>query len=139
MLNLPFGERPPKTTMRLFSFDSLTTIRCGPPQQPSRPRRRLLPVLHRDLPVDDDIFDAYRELSRLLVGRAVGDRLRIEDNHVGGEALTQLTPAGEVHSTRRKRGHLAHSFLQREQALLPHVFAQHTRDGAVDTRVRLAA
>src|SRR5438046_8220727 len=114
MLNLPFGERPPKTTIRLFAFDSLTTIRCGPPQQPSRPRRRLLPVLHRDLPVDDDIFDAYRELSRLLIGRAIGYRLRIEDDNVSGEALAQLPAACEVHSAGGKRRHLAHAFLQRD-------------------------
>src|SRR5207245_7460062 len=129
---------PPHGHGYLISFPSAENHPLTPPQELSRPRRCLLAALRRDLPVHNYILDARRVLSGLFIGRAVGYRLRIEDHDVGGEALAQLAPFRQLHAARRKRGHLAHPFLQREQALLADVCPKHAREGAVEPRMRFA-
>src|SRR5204862_2856784 len=66
----------------------------------------VLAVLDGHGAVDDDRVDADGKLVRLVVGRAVADGLRIENDDVGEVAVFQETAIGDLQLFRRKAGHL---------------------------------
>ena len=78
-------------------------------------------------------------LRRLVVGGDVADRRRVEDDDVGGVADGERAAAGEAEIARREAGHLPDRGLEREEADLAAVVAEHARERAPQARVRLLA
>src|SRR5215813_7871603 len=89
-------------------------------QHPSRQRSGRLPLRPHRLAVDGDPDDSLGELPRLLEGRAVDHRRRVEEHEVGLHPGRDLSAIREAHAARRQRRHLADRLLEREELLLAH-------------------
>ena len=84
--------------------------------------------------VHDDVFDADRELVRILERRAIDDAIRIEDRHVGPQAFPEPAAIFDADLVGVHAGHLLDGLRQREDLQLPHVAAEHARERAVVAR-----
>src|SRR5579875_71564 len=96
----------------------------------------VLLIFHHSRPVDPYIADACRELVRVLEGGPVGDGSRVEDDDVGVVAGAQQAAILQSEAGSDGPAHLANRVFQCEQFLFAHVLCQHSRIGAVGTRMR---
>ena len=48
--------------------------------------------MEHELPIDDDVNHANRQLSAIVVGGAIGNLLRIKDAHISRHAFSQQAP-----------------------------------------------
>src|SRR5262245_47327961 len=103
----------------------------------SRTSRGHLAVLERNLPIDDDLRDPFGILMGFLEGRKIPHRERVENRDVGLHSLAQHAAIRKPAPLRRKRGHLADRFLERNRLELSHVTAEHSRERAVAARMRV--
>src|SRR5215467_10263520 len=107
-------------------------------QQAARQAARMLTVLDHEAPVHEHVLDARRILVRLLVGRAVRDTTRVEDDEVGARAHRDDAPILEPEPPRRHLRHLVDRLRQREHALLACILAQNARKRSIAPGMWLA-
>ena len=84
------------------------------------------------------MLDADGVTRRLLVGRVVGDRRRVEDHEVGEGALAQHATVAQAQASRGHAAQLRDGRLERERPALADVRAEHARGAPVRPRVRPA-
>ena len=96
------------------------------------------PVSSTTLPLTITYSTPRRVLVRLLVGRVVDDRRRVEHRHVRRHARTQQAAIVLVHLGGIRRGHLADRLLHRDHLLVAHVAPEHARKRAEVARMRIA-
>ena len=96
----------------------------------------MLAVAEDDHAVDDHVAHAHGVLVRLLEGRAVGDRARVEDDHVGEHAGPEEAALLELEVGRRQAAQPVDRLGEGQGLLLAHVLAEDTREVAVGARVR---
>src|SRR4051812_38404460 len=89
-----------------------------------------------DLPVDGNQLNARTGLVRLLVGGAVANDGRVEDDEVGKGPFADDTPAGEAKSLGRSAAELVDGVFQGKQPRIPHQGAEQPTRGAVDSRMQ---
>ena len=94
-------------------------------------------ALPGDRAVDDHRVDAFGGARRRLVGRGIADRGGVEDDDVGMLPDRQRAAALEAEVARGQAGHLPDRGLEREQADVAAVVAEHARERAPQARVRL--
>src|SRR6266540_5765846 len=92
-----------------------------PAQAPARPCACHLAVIEHLLAVHEHVGDAGRRLVRVLEGRAVDDRRRVEHGDVGEKARLEEPAPREPDALRRERGRLADRELERHELLVAHV------------------
>src|SRR5206468_5078727 len=107
----------------------------GQSEDATRQAAGVLAVADHESPVDDDVLDRLRVLMRRLVGRPVSHAARLEHDQVGLRPRTDHAAIGQAESARGKSRHLVDRVGEREHALLSHVLAQHSREGAVAPRM----
>jgi hypothetical protein len=78
----------------------------------------VLAVLEHLRPVDPHVADADGVLMRLLVGRAIGDRLRIEHDDVGELTGRQPSAILDAQVVGRQRGQPPDRFFERDDVLV---------------------
>jgi hypothetical protein len=91
---------------------------------------RRFAVAERDRAVDDDVADAFRQLRRILVGRAIDHGIRIEDRDIGGHSRRDEPAIDHPDRVRRQRRHLADRILPGEHALLANIASEDARKAA---------
>src|SRR3974377_742836 len=96
-------------------------------------------ILDHDNAVDDDGSAASAGIAmRIRVSRAIMKVCGIKDCDVGASAFAQQPAVRKLARARACAGHLVHGKLERNDAELADVMADDAREGAVESRMRLA-
>ena len=111
-------------------------LRSRAPQRLTSLRAGVLAVVDRHDAVDEHPLDARRKLHRLLVRRAILQRVVVEDRDVRPIADGDRSAIRETHPRRRPAGHLANRFGQREDVPLLHVARDDARKVSEAARMR---
>src|SRR5579862_7161244 len=83
-----------------------TSLSARPPNDFPRLRSRHIAFVdHRDA-IDENFLDPHRYLMRLLIGRPVGHRRRIEHHYIGEHAFFQHAAIRDRKAVRHRRSHL---------------------------------
>lgn len=90
---------------------------------PTRLRAGVLTIRKYLHAIDEDVFDTGSVLVRILKGRMVGYRLRIENDDVGKEAFLEPPTIPNLDVGRRQRCHAADGFGQRDDSFVARVLA----------------
>src|SRR5579872_562472 len=85
-------------------------------QNPARQRARQLPAFHHEFSVHQHRLDSLRILVRLLEGRLVPDRGRIENDNVGGQAFAEQAAILDSENLSGQRSRRAHRVFDRDDA-----------------------
>src|SRR5579863_2558184 len=105
-------------------------------EHPSRPFARDLFVPHREFAIDHHVADTHRVLMRLLILRAVTDRIRIEHHQVRFHSRAYQPAILNLEPLRRESSHAAHAFFKSKNLLLTHVDTQNASERSVAARMR---
>ena len=84
------------------------------------------------------MVDAIGQLTRIFVGRAIGDRFSIKYDYVGEPALLKLSSIFAAKASRWSIAQLGHSLFQCEQLVVSDTGSQDARCRSVHPRVDLA-
>src|ERR671937_3133056 len=90
---------------------------------------------HRN-PVDEHVYDPARVAMRIIEGRVIRDRRRVEDDDIGEAPRPQPTAVAQAQVLRRQRAEATDGLLQRDESLLPHIAAEQTREASVRAWMR---
>src|SRR5438046_2735651 len=70
--------------------------------------------------IDEDVFDSFRVMQRIVVGGHVLNRRGIENRYVGEHPGTQNAAVHNSDAACSQRGHFAHSLFQAHGVLFAH-------------------
>src|SRR4051794_2393415 len=101
----------------------------------ARPRRCYGAVFKHDFAVDDDDWDTFRILVRVLERGCIAHALRIEHHEISLHAGRDRTALLQSEALRRERRHLAHRVFERQHLAVPHIDGKYARERAVAARV----
>src|SRR5688572_33396561 len=113
-------DAPPALYLLTTDYCLLPSV-AGAAQRAPGVNGRAAAFVNFELPVDDDVGDAFWILVGLLEGGAVADARGVEDGDVGEGAFAQHAAVAEPDARGGPPRHLVDGLLQRQQALLPHV------------------
>src|SRR6266576_4782516 len=95
-----------------FILRLLSTPRRSPNDAPGLCRRHLS-VTHDGHTVYEHVLHANRKLVRLLVRRAIYDRIRIEDHDIGVHSFAELAPVADAEPVGHGASHFSYGILER--------------------------
>src|SRR5579875_303867 len=117
----------------ITDYPLLKSNRASPFSSHHTPRRCacVLPLSDDTDAVDPDIADPRGELVRVLERGPVGNCICVEEHNIGVVARAQQAAITQAKTGCDGSAHLTDGVLQRQQALLTHVFCQHPRIGSI--------
>ena len=88
-------------------------------------------LIDHDNASDDHHVDAFGLLVRIVKAGAVGDRVGIEQDEIGGVAHDDCAAVCKAKRSGRAAGHLADGLRQAEKTQIPGVMSQHSRKRSI--------
>src|SRR6476620_5937229 len=95
-------------------------------------------VLDCNLPIDENQFGSRRPLQRLLVGRRVAERRRIEGDYVSEVARLQMTTVVQAEHFGRQTGRAINRLGERNDFAFDRIAADLAWEGAKRSRMGLS-
>src|SRR5262245_2550177 len=122
----------------VFLFIPLTLLSPLPVDNRSWPRTRVFSAFENYFTIDDDVLNPSCILVRFLERGVVNDRIGIENCHIRPLPRTQQATVVDANFRGVGRCHLPHGLFEGNQFLFAHIAAQHARESAVITRMRMS-
>src|SRR3954452_5775694 len=96
-------------------------------EQAAGPGTGVLPLIDHDDAIDDHHVDAVGVLVRIVKAGAVGNRLGVEKDKIGGTADSDRAAVREAKRRGRAAGHLVDRLWQAEKIEIPGIMSENPR------------
>ena len=114
----------------------LREYRTSSTEEAARQRASVVLIDHDDA-IHNHHFDTCWVLVRIIKSGAIGNRLGVEDDQIGGAALGDCAAVRKAKSSCRAAGHLVDSLRQADNIEIPSVMSKNPRERSVESGVRL--
>ena len=111
--------------------------RAASTEETARQRTSVLLIDHDDS-IHNHHFDTFRVLVRIVKAGAIGNRLGVEEDQIGGVALDDCAAVREAKRRGRAASHLVDSLRQAEKIEIPGVMSKNPRKRSIEAGMRLA-
>src|SRR6266480_1068898 len=108
-----------------------------PPQCAARFRACMFAIFEHLHAIYENVFHAYRILMRFVIRGAVGDRRRIEYDHISKHPLLEEPAMIEPQICCRQSTQSPHCFPHWNHFFVPRIFAQYAGEISIGTRMRI--